>query len=626
MGGENYMQFPDSFFEDEVRDGFYVPAIIKRGWAAQMELLEEIAAICKKHHIRWFAMWGTLLGAVRHNGFIPWDDDIDIAMLRDDYNRFMSVAKQELPEGYHLPQRGNKSTANMVTALWNGTEFPFEGALLEKFHGYFFPQGIDIFPFDYVAPDPEDEKLQKELLSIAFDIVASIDRDDDIDKIKAVITNLEGVLHISIDKSKSLKAQLYLLAEHLFSMYTAEEATEVMYAPDWFSDKPFKWPASYFRDLLTLSFEGMEVPAPSGYEDILKVRYGNYTERCYTGDCHDYPYYRHLENKLNNAVTDKLLRTYHIPKLDIKRQADPVPAAPEKLVRSFLQLTERLHKQIDEAISSKNLERAKTLLELCQGSAIQIGTLLEKKWGEHNLRTVGLLEKYCELAWQVYESLTQEGMSPDIQLRFGLLHDEIRSCAKEELGRKKEVLFLPWKASGWTILEPLWKAAQNDPDCTVYVIPVPYCYKNLDGSMKNIQYEGERFPDYVAITDYRSYDFQNQRPDVMFIQNPYDEYNLTTSVHPYFYASNLKQHTNRLVYVPYFTLDEIGPENKKAFINMEHYVSMPGVAHADTVIVQSEQMRQSYIDFLVKAVGEDTKQIWEEKITCNSRIPFLKTK
>ena len=111
------MQFPDSFFEDEVRDGFYVPALIKRSWAAQLELLGEIAAVCRRHHIRWFAMWGTLLGAVRHGGFIPWDDDLDIGMLRDDYNRFMSVAKQELPEGYYLPPRGDIGAANLACAL-----------------------------------------------------------------------------------------------------------------------------------------------------------------------------------------------------------------------------------------------------------------------------------------------------------------------------------------------------------------------------------------------------------------------------------------------------------------------------------------------------------------------------
>ena len=622
------MQFPDSFFEDEVRDGFYVPAIIKRGWAAQMELLEDIAAICKKHHIRWFAMWGTLLGAVRHGGFIPWDDDIDIAMLRDDYNRFMSVARQELPEGYYLPLRGNIDTSNMVAAVWNGTEFPLTGARLEKFHGYFFPQGIDIFPFDYAAPNPEDEQLQRELLSITFEIKASVGRNEDTDKLNAVIARLEEMLRITLDKNKSLEEQLDVLIEQLSSLYTAREATEVMYTPDWYSGKPFKWPASYFQNLRMLPFEGFELPVPSGYEDILRVRYGNYMERCYSGECHDYPIYRHLEKQVDNAAVDRLLYTYRISAGDIKRPDRQTAAAPEKLVEQFLLLTEKLHTQIAQAIFSENPEQAKTLLELCQQSAIQVGDLLEKKWGAR-LHTVALLEQYCELIWQIYEPLSQGGPLLDmsgIQMHLGALRDQISTCAGEELGRKREVVFLPWKASGWSILKPLWEAAQRDPDCTSYVIPVPYCYKNLDGGMKTIQYEGELFPDDTAITDYRSYDLQNRRPDVIIIQNPYDGHNLTTSVPPFFYAANLKQYTDKLVYVPYFTLDEIRPGNQKAFINMEHYVSMPGVAHADIVIVQSEQMRQSYIDFLVKSAGEDTKQIWEEKITCNSRIPFLKTK
>ena len=98
------MLFPDSFFEDEVRDGFYVPALMKRSWAAQIEVLEAVARICKKHHIRWFADRGTLLGAVRHKGFIPWDDDLDICMLRDDYIRFNAVIRRELPKGFYIPE------------------------------------------------------------------------------------------------------------------------------------------------------------------------------------------------------------------------------------------------------------------------------------------------------------------------------------------------------------------------------------------------------------------------------------------------------------------------------------------------------------------------------------------
>ena len=92
------MQFPYTYFEDEVREGFYISGIIKRAWAAQLEVLEIVDKICQKHNIRWFADCGTLLGAVRHGGYIPWDDDLDICMLRDDYIRFNEIAEQELPE------------------------------------------------------------------------------------------------------------------------------------------------------------------------------------------------------------------------------------------------------------------------------------------------------------------------------------------------------------------------------------------------------------------------------------------------------------------------------------------------------------------------------------------------
>ena len=57
------MQFPASWFEDEVRDGFYVPAIMKRAWAAELEVLSDVASVCKKYHIRWFMDSGSLIGA-----------------------------------------------------------------------------------------------------------------------------------------------------------------------------------------------------------------------------------------------------------------------------------------------------------------------------------------------------------------------------------------------------------------------------------------------------------------------------------------------------------------------------------------------------------------------------------
>ena len=92
------LEFSDDFFKGEEIDGFYVQPVLKRCWAATMELLSIIDSICKRHGITYFADWGTLLGAIRHKGYIPWDDDMDITMTRINYEKFIKVAPNELPE------------------------------------------------------------------------------------------------------------------------------------------------------------------------------------------------------------------------------------------------------------------------------------------------------------------------------------------------------------------------------------------------------------------------------------------------------------------------------------------------------------------------------------------------
>ena len=94
--------FHSSYFEEETRSGFTVPAMMKRVWAADQKVLEEVLRIAYAHGIHCFAAFGTLLGAVRHHGFVPWDDDMDIQVDRRDYVRFFQILREELPEHYEV--------------------------------------------------------------------------------------------------------------------------------------------------------------------------------------------------------------------------------------------------------------------------------------------------------------------------------------------------------------------------------------------------------------------------------------------------------------------------------------------------------------------------------------------
>ena len=194
------------------------------------------------------------------------------------------------------------------------------------------------------------------------------------------------------------------------------------------------------------------------------------------------------------------------------------------------------------------------------------------------------------------------------------IRDMIINSLHDDISVRTEAVFLPYKASMWDSLESVWRAAEEDPDCDAYVIPIPYFDKNPDGSFREAHYEGDLYPDYVPVTGYNDYDFEARRPDMIYIHNPYDECNHVTSVHPFFYSKNLKQYTDNLIYIPYFMLGEVDPEDEEAVKGMQHFCLVPGVFHADKVVVQSEDMRQVYIKVLTKEVGENSREIWEKKI------------
>lgn len=286
----------------------------------------------------------------------------------------------------------------------------------------------------------------------------------------------------------------------------------------------------------------------------------------------------------------------------------------KSIARDMTELLGQAHENIVTALHAGDANTAAELLLDCQDGAIALGTKIEeiKKTSD----VISVLEQYCETLYILHEKLLKIGIT-DIEAFSDTLSESlhaIEESVRKNILERKTAVFLPYKASMWDSLESVWKAAAVDPDCDTYVIPIPYYEKKSDGMLGEMYYEGNQYPEYVPITDYNNFNFGMHHPDMIFIHNPYDEYNYATSVHPFFYSRNLKKFTDNLVYIPYFVLEEINPFDERAVKSIEHFCTAPGVIHADTVIVQSEKMRQVYIRALVEFAGEKSRLVWEKKI------------
>ena len=292
----------------------------------------------------------------------------------------------------------------------------------------------------------------------------------------------------------------------------------------------------------------------------------------------------------------------------------------KKQAEELLRLLGHVHEGIKKAIEAGEFDKAMGFLGQCQESAINLGEMIEETEGE-GTKAVSFLEEYCEQVYQIY-SLIEQRKPVNGHKAYKVLHKALiqaENRVKNDINIRREVVFLPYKASMWDSLESVWKAAKEDEDCNTYVIPIPYYDKNPDGSFREEHYEGEEYPEYVPVTPYQDYDFAERKPDMIFIHNPYDECNYVTSVHPFFYSKNLKRFTEKLVYIPYFILGEIDPENEEAVKGIEHFCTTPGVIYADKVIVQSEDMRKIYINVMTTYMEGQTdgrmgRKYWEEKI------------
>lgn len=316
------MYFDNSFFEKETRCGFEIPKMMKRAWAAQLEVLKIVADICERNSLAYFADGGTLLGAVRHQGYIPWDDDIDLCLKREDYNRLIKVLPEELPPGMEIlgihaakDEQYKKITSfshlyvGTTRDLWDVNEY------IRYFHGYPFPIiGIDIFPLDVVPRDRMASRTQSKLISVGVAIASNWEQLKKAGELETRLTQFEKLSGIPVPWELSeeyRRNHIWKMVDALSSLYHEEEGdklAEYEFLPDyphWIMEK------EWYQEVIFLPFENIEIAAPCGYKQVLQVLYGDYMEFVQGTSCHEYPFYQSMEKdmKVNlekNGITYSL--------------------------------------------------------------------------------------------------------------------------------------------------------------------------------------------------------------------------------------------------------------------------------------------------------------------------------
>lgn len=247
----------------------------------ELKMLRELDKICKKHSIPYWLDGGTLLGAIRHKGFIPWDDDIDVGMLREDYEKFLEVAAFELPNDIFLQNWDTEKKFYLTMSKLRdkySSIVEIDDRDLENHSGIF----IDIFPFDYLPKN----KYLKNIQMILFFILRCLKLEVKPTqlKMKGIIGNRKlkiVILTILQFVGKIIPKNLYknlfkFTNKFFFKISPSQEIGDGLVNPTYYKrsirniDKIFP--------LSTAIFENVEFPIPKDYDFYLKGLYNNYME------------------------------------------------------------------------------------------------------------------------------------------------------------------------------------------------------------------------------------------------------------------------------------------------------------------------------------------------------------
>ena len=267
----------DGFFDEEVICGYKVSRKMKQIWAVQLDLAKQLKRVCEKYNLRYFMYAGTLIGAIRHNGYIPWDDDFDIIMPRADYNKLKLIAQEEFRSPYFFQTNENTPAffSGNLSRLRNSNTTAVEYWDVERKGNWGI--WIDIIAFDYLYTDSLKRRKQLEQISYY----------QRLNLIKTYGTNFWGYHDLTMAQ-KEVYAEIAAASDRNWLLKKFEEACTVCKEEEAFYVGTFTrynnidsyrcWYKEDFDESIYMMFEGIELPAPIGYERFLYMSRGKYME------------------------------------------------------------------------------------------------------------------------------------------------------------------------------------------------------------------------------------------------------------------------------------------------------------------------------------------------------------
>lgn len=247
------IKLPDSFFEEEERYGYVTSREMKQLWAVELDLLCEFDRVCRKLRLQYFLHGGTLIGAVRDGRFIPWDDDIDVIMLRAEYDRLLKLGPSEFQKPYFLQnaytdidyRRGisqlRRSDTTFILKRETEKRLPFNQGIC-----------IDIFVLDGLPPKDELPKFFEE---------------------KQRMRGKIGDLAKKPGHDPMEVRELFREYEAFCSRFRDTEYVEnTMHRRS--VRELYQWKRAWFSEAGTVGFEGLQFPIFAGYREFLSEIYG----------------------------------------------------------------------------------------------------------------------------------------------------------------------------------------------------------------------------------------------------------------------------------------------------------------------------------------------------------------